>query len=61
MRRGPVFEVARNRSGRWFVHEIAANGQIAAAAQAYASKGNAKRAAIRKAERTEGAGWRVAG
>jgi len=59
MKRGPVFEVLLNRAGRWFVHEVAGNGEIVSVSQAYSTKWSATRAAKRKAAATSGARWRV--
>lgn len=59
MKRGPVFEVFRNRRGRWQWRERAANGEIQSLAEEYSTRWSAKRAAIRKADATRGATWKV--
>lgn len=53
--RGPIFEVIKNKAGDWFVRERASNGKIKNVSEAYASKSNAKRAAIAKRDQTAGA------
>jgi uncharacterized protein YegP (UPF0339 family) len=62
--RGPVFEVKRNSAGNWYWHEKSTNGKIVDYSQAYApwsknSKGNALRAARRKASQTKNATVRI--
>lgn len=58
MKRGSIFEVRRNKAGRWFWHELA-GGRIADVAQPYCSKSNAKRAATRRSARAPGSKVRV--
>lgn len=48
-RRGPTFEAFRGPSNKWFVREVAGNGETVNITEAYASRGNAVRSAKRQA------------
>ena len=55
----PTFEVVSGISGQWHYRERASNGQIKASSETYASKSNAKRAAIAAAYGVPGSTVRV--
>lgn len=57
--RGPTFEVRLDAGRHWYVRKVASNGRIEEHTQRYATKANAKRAAIRRASQTANAKWTV--
>lgn len=59
--RGSVFEVRLDKAGAYYVVELAGNGEPSNVSEAYASRSNAKRAAIRRALQTENGRWRYQG
>jgi uncharacterized protein YegP (UPF0339 family) len=58
-KRGPTFEAFRGPSGKWFVREVASNGQTVNITESYASKNNAVRSAKRQASQVPNSKWKV--
>lgn len=58
-RRPTTFEAFRGSSGKWFVRELAGNGETVNVSEAYQSKGNAVRSAKRQAAQATNGKWKV--